>query len=171
MSGAPAGGEGGARRRLSSAAWGVVDAMAEALLADVDDAGRLVGPPADERARLVAEFDDWMLHGGAVVPVASGWVLRLLDLLPLLIVGRLSTLRGLPLGARINYLEAVERSPVGLLATALISVKIPLVMLAYETGERLATTGFDRGSLGERRRLQLIEPGPIEPTLVRGVGP
>jgi hypothetical protein len=59
----------------------------------------------------------------------------------------------LPLERRVAYLEALESSRVGLLAMLLVAFKVPLSIPAFEEGDELASTGFDRPTTASRRRL------------------
>ena len=133
----------------------VIGALVEALLAREGEAGDVIGPDANLRERVVAQFDDWAAHtSGQTEHVLAGLV-WLLELLPVS-VGRFGRMSSLPLAARVDYLERVERMKFGLFATALIGLKIPLIMVAYEEGELLRATGFDRRTLASRRTLATV---------------
>jgi hypothetical protein len=62
----------------------------------------------------------------------------------------------LPLERRLAYLEALEASRIGWLSMLLVAVKVPLCIPAFEEGEELRSTGFDRESLSARRRLPVV---------------
>jgi hypothetical protein len=62
----------------------------------------------------------------------------------------------LPLGRRVAYLEALEGSRIGLLSMLLLAFKVPLCIPAFEEGEELLSTGFDRATTATRRRLPAL---------------
>lgn len=126
-------------------------AVVEALLAERDGAGGVRPPPAAESARVVREFALWAASGTANVRAGFRLFFLALELLPPFIIGRAARMTRLPLAERVAYLEALERSPVGLLASLVVAVKLPLYALAYENGEALAATGFDRAGISARR--------------------
>lgn len=139
--------------------------MLEALLAERGEGGVTVAPPAAECERLVGAFALWVASGSDNVRTGFRLFLFLLEVLPPFVVGRASRMTRLPLAERVAYLEALETSRFGLLATLLVAVKLPLCALAYEGGEALARTGFDRRGL-EARRLPIAAAGAA-----RGGGP
>ena len=135
-------------------------AMAEALLADEDDAGALVPPAAATVERVVASVDDWIGSTSATLPFGFSVLILVVELLlPLFVVGRLSRMSRLPLAERIAYLERLEGMNVGLIATTLVALKLPLLMVAYEEGDELALTGFDRPTISARRSLPVLPRG------------
>jgi hypothetical protein len=129
-------------------------AVTEALLADEDAHGALI--PGDPAA--CARAADWMddslgrssgdlRRGFVVLSLAMEW-------LPLFLVRAPSRMSRLPLARRIAYLEALEASRFGLLAMLLVAFKVPLAIPAFEEGDELASTGFDRPTLASRRLLR-----------------
>jgi four helix bundle protein len=158
------------RRGLSPRAVRIVRAFAEALLADSDPTGRVVAPAPELLERVVDELDRAVGAGSADLQRGLGAVCFAIDSLPPIIVQSFSRMTSLGLAARVSYLEALESSRVGLLATFVVALKIPLVMCAYEVGEELAMTGFDRDSLSTARgALPIPRPwGPVG-TAKRGV--
>ena len=76
-----------------------------------------------------------------------------MEWLPLFILGTPSRTSRLPLDRRIQYLEALESHRIGLLIMLLVAFKVPLSIAAFEEGDELALTGFDRPSTTSRRRL------------------
>jgi hypothetical protein len=145
------------RRGLRPGQRRVVYAVAEALLADEGPDGELVPGPAGACERAVAGLDDSLgrsssdlRRGFSVLCVAMEW-------LPLFIIGAPSRTSRLPLERRIQYLEALESHRIGLLIMLLVAFKVPLCITAFEEGDELALTGFDRPSTTSRRRL------PVQP--------
>lgn len=140
-------------RGLSPSGLRIARAFAEAMFADEDEDGTLVAASDDVCTRAT----DWLdravgaastdIHRGLFVLV---WVL---ELLPLFVTGAFSRMSRLPLQARIEYLEALERSRFGLLTMLLIAFKVPMTIAVFEEGAELASTGFDRPSLIANRRL------------------
>ncbi len=128
-------------------------AVVEAVLADEDADGTLIpgSPGACERA--AAWMDDSL--GRSSVDLRRGFILLsfLMEWLPLVILLTPTRMTRLPLARRIGYLEALESSRVGLLSMLLVAFKVPLCIPAFEEGDELASTGFDRPSTTSRRRL------------------
>jgi len=75
----------------------------------------------------------------------------LIDWLPVLVIGAFSRASRLPLERRLAFLDALEHARIGLLTTLLIAFKLPLTMIAFETGPELHLTGFDRETTFSRR--------------------
>ena len=131
----------------------VLAAMTEALGADEEDEHGLVPLPEAVVTRVVLEYDAWISSASPTLPLALTLVATLIELLPLFLVGRFSRMSQLPLAERIDFLERVEGSSLGLLAAGFMGLKVGLVMLIYEQGAELHETGFDRESLRVRRKL------------------
>jgi hypothetical protein len=143
---------------LSAGALGVARAFAEALLAR-GEMGSAVAPEPELLERVVSEYDDWVHHAGPRMQLGLTALLYLVDFLPLFVMGSFSRMKNLPVARRVGYLERVEHSRVGLLATAFMGLKVPVAMLAYEVTEGLALTGIDRASLITPRRLPVLAGG------------
>lgn len=126
-------------------------AIVEALLAERDGSGALVAPSAAECERIVGELALWIASGSSNVLTGFRLFFVLLEVLPPFAVGRFARMTRLPLAERVDYLEALERSRVGLIASLFVAVKLPLCALAYEGGDSLSLTGFDRGGIAVRR--------------------
>lgn len=144
-------------RGLSPRAERVARAAIEAVLADEDAAGNLIAPPRATCDRAV----EWLTSSAAF---ASGdlrrglWVLTLLlQLLPIVILGAPCRMTSLSLADRIRYLEALETHRIGLFAMLAIAFKVPMCIAAFEEGEELASTGFDRPDTVTRRGLLLAQ--------------
>jgi hypothetical protein len=141
----------------------ILAALVEAITAN-DDQGQLEAEPAEHVQAIVESFDDWMSYTSPQLPWMMAAILRVLEWLPLFVIGAFSTMSSLSLARRVQYLDAVEHLRIGLLATAFIGVKIPLSMIAYEEGAGLALTGIDRPSLSSRRKLHVLaESAEAEP--------
>jgi hypothetical protein len=143
---------------LGPGALGVARCFAEALLAQ-GEPGSPVAPEPELLDRVVREYDDWVHHAGPRMQLGLTALLHLVNLLPCVIVGSFSRMQGLPIPQRVAYLERLEHSRFGLLATAFVGLKIPVAMLAYEVSEGLALTGIDRPSLTTPRKLPLLAGG------------
>jgi hypothetical protein len=141
--------------RPGLAAWQrrVAVAVTEAVLADEDEQGQLVPAAPETCARAARWMDDAL--GRSSSDLRRGFVVlsALIEWLPLFMILAPSRMSRLPLARRIAYLEALESSRIGLLAMLLVAFKVPLSIPAFEEGEELASTGFDRPSTTARRRL------------------
>ena len=155
--------QGAARRGLSRRAERVAYAAIEAMLADEDAQGRLVAPSPQACERAASWLT--LATGGASGDLrrSFGLLTLCLQLLPLFMIGVPRRMTSLSLADRVRYLEALERSRVGLLAMLLTAFKVPLCMAAFEEGEELASTGFDRPSTAARRNLVLFAEEPPRP--------
>lgn len=70
----------------------------------------------------------------------------------------------LSLADRVRYLSALEASRSGLLAMLFLAFKVPMGIVAFEEGDELRSTGFDRPSTTARRQLVwLREPAAGTP--------
>lgn len=157
------------RRGLSPTSRRVAFAVAEALLSDLDDEGALIPGAPDACNRGVDAVDDSTGRASADLRRGFGFLCVLMEWLPLFVIGVPSRMTRLPLDARVRYLEALEASRIGFLAMLLVAFKVPLCIPAFEEGEELAATGFDRPHAGARRKLALStetasDAGPAEPT-------
>jgi hypothetical protein len=137
----------------------IVTAFVEAMGADDGPDGSREPAPlrAEKTTWIVDEVEQWSSSGSPSIRLGLRGLFWVVDLLPLFVLGLFSRASRLPLSERIAYYEAVEASPIGLLATALVGLKIPVVALLYEEGPELAETGFDRPSL---MSLRVIAPPP-----------
>ena len=144
------------RHGLSRRAAGVAHAVTEAMLSDEDDAGQLVPGSAVACARAVSWLDDSLGRSSPDLRRGFAFLSLVIDWLPIFVIGAPSRMTRLPLARRVAYLEALESSRVGLLAMLLIAFKVPLSMAAFEEGDELASTGFDRPDTTARRRLPTL---------------
>jgi hypothetical protein len=141
------------RRGLSDGARRVVQAFMEALLADEDEAGRLVPGPAAACARSLETLDDCLGRSSPDLRRGFAVLAFFMEWLPLFVIGAAGRMSGLPLDRRLTYLEKLETSRVGWLAMLFVAFKVPLAIPAFEVGDELALTGVDRDSTLARRRL------------------
>lgn len=146
-------GAGGGRRGLSRRAERVAWAAMEAMLADEDAAGNLVPGSAAACERGVMWLT--LATGQASGDVRRGFGLLTfcLQWLPLFVIGAPRRMTSLSLAERIRYLEALETHRIGLLAMLMLAFKVPMGIAAFEEGEELRSTGFDRADTTSRRRL------------------
>jgi hypothetical protein len=151
-------------KRPGLAAWQrrVALAVTEALLADEDERGALIPGGAAACARAVDALDDSLGRGSP--DLRRGFVVLslLMEWLPLFVIGAPRRMTRLSLARRIAYLEALESSRIGLLTMLLIAFKVPLSIPAFEEGDELALTGFDRPSTVSRRRLPVASDAPAD---------
>jgi hypothetical protein len=134
----------------------IIQAYVEAMVCDEDADGALLPPPRELLERVSRELDLWARSASPSVRFGLGCLLVLVEMLPPFYLRKASRMSRLPLSQRIDFLERLERARHGLLATAFVGLKIPLVALTYELGEHLAHTGFDREGLAGRRRLPTL---------------
>lgn len=137
----------------------VVRAVCEALLCDADARGRLVPPPAVLVEDVVERFDAQLGAGSLELRSGFKMLCKLMDRAPLVILGSLQRTTELTLQERVAFLELMENAKVGLVATALVAMKVPLSMHAYESGALYAATGCTRPKLKEPRGdVPILEP-------------
>jgi hypothetical protein len=136
----------------------VVQAFAEALLADEDEEGNLVPPRPALCARALAELDHAVGRSSSDLRRGFGVLTFVLEWLPLFILGEFSRMSTLPLDKRIAYLEALETSKVGWFPLLVVAIKVPLTIPAFEQEELLRETGFDRPDTAAKRVLPLAAP-------------
>jgi hypothetical protein len=142
------------RPGLSPAGRVVSRAAIEALLCDGDD--ELVLPDREWCDRVVASYD---LSLGACSPqvrIGVAVLLVLLEWLPLFVLGVGRRMSRLSLRERVRYLEALESHPRAPLTMLLVATKIPMLMAAFEAGEPLRATGYDRPTAHSRRKLGVL---------------
>lgn len=148
------------RGGLSAHARRVAWAATEALLADLDERGRLVPASREVCERAVGWLDHSLGRGSGDLRRGFLVLATLLDLLPPVVLGERSRMTNLPLDRRVAYLEALEHGKNGFLSMLLVAFKVPLAIPAFEEGEELASTGFDRPSVSARRKLPVTIPSP-----------
>jgi hypothetical protein len=147
---------------LSARSQRIAWAVTEALLCDEDERGALVPASPAACARAVAGLDDSLGRSSGDLRRGFAVLAILIEFLPLFVIGAPRRMSRLPLDRRLAYLEALEMSRVGLLCMLLVAFKIPLCVPAFEEGEELLSTGFDREHLSARRRLPLAAAGRTE---------
>jgi len=129
----------------------VVRSATEAILADHDATGRLVGPTDAALDRVVQQIDLWVGTGSSDLSRAFGVLVGALEAAPMWIARKPSRFTKLSLAERVHVLERLEEHPVGLFSMLLTAFKVPLATVAFETGDLLHETGFDREDLVVRR--------------------
>src|SRR4051812_33483080 len=149
------------RRALSRAQKRSIGALAEAMLSTEDEEGLRPARPALV-ARAIDELDLLVGAGSSDLHRGYGILSWLIEWLPLVIIGAFSRASRLPLARRLAYLEALDRSRLPLVPTLLMSVKLPITMLAFELEPELALTGYDRSTLSSRRVLPQAPRTEIE---------
>lgn len=129
----------------------IVRAFVEALLCDADPRGRLMSPSSTLVDDVVRRFDEQLGAGSSDVRRGINLLCNMMERMPLVIIGSVSRMTELTLSERVAFLETMENARVGLVATMIVALKVPITMHAYESGEMLAMTGFTRPSLSEPR--------------------
>jgi hypothetical protein len=142
----------------------IARAAAEAFLCDRDAGGQLRPPAEAWLASVVAQYGIAVGHTSGTIRVGMAVILTLVEWLPLFLIGRWSRFSRLTLRERVHYLERLESHPRGLIASLAIAVKVPVLISAFEEGEALAMTGFDRPSIISPRRLVHPDASQAPPT-------
>ena len=139
------------RSGLTGRARAVARAAAEAVLAKAGRGDELVAPASGWVDRIVDDYDHTLGQASRPIRMGVNALLVGFDVLPVAVAGGLSPLRRRSLTDRLQFLERVENHRLGALTMAWIAIKVPLLMSAFEEGEPLAETGFDRPSTTSRR--------------------
>jgi hypothetical protein len=147
------------RKGFSARTHRVVRAAAEAILADLSDAGEIIPGSRSACDRAVDALDRAAGRSSADLRRGFAVLSLLLEWLPLFVIGAFGRMSRLPIARRVRYLEALEAHRIGLFPMLLIAFKVPLCIPAFEEGEELALTGFDRPDTVARRRLSVSEAG------------
>lgn len=136
------------RRGLSRGGRRIGRAALEGFLCD----GSPLRPPEESWCtKTLDAYDLGIGNASIVVRLGVRVLLMVLEWLPLFVIGKPSRMSRLSLADRVAYFEALERHRWGPLAMLLVATKIPLTIAAYEEGEALRMTGFDRPSTISRR--------------------
>lgn len=143
---------------LSNRARNVAHAASEALFAEEDKEGKIQPGSREVCERAVRGLDRSVALASSDVRRAFGLLTILLEWLPLFVIGAPHRMSRLPIDARVRYLEALESHRIGLFAMLLVAFKVPLAIPAFEEGEELALTGFDREHTAARRKLPVAKP-------------
>jgi hypothetical protein len=149
-------------RGLSRRTRAVAVAFVEALLADEDEAGNLVPAGAELCDRAAEALDRATGRSSSDLRRGFGVLAFLLEWLPLFVIGAMSRMSRLSIEDRVAYLEALEAHRIGLLSMLFVAFKVPLSIPAFEEGEELLLTGFDRPTTVARRRLPVIAGATLE---------
>ena len=143
--------QGPERRGLRPAQRRIVRAIAQALLSDADESGHPTPPDDRWLDEVVDDFDKMVGAGSPDIRRGFFALTLLIERLPTVVMGSIRPASKLSLADRIAFLEALESSRIGLMATLMVAFKIPITMIAYDQGEALAMTGFDRPTLASPR--------------------
>jgi hypothetical protein len=144
------------RRPLGEGGRRITHAALEAILCD-RDGERLLPPDEVWRERVVESFDLGLGACSTFERLGLRALVLLLEWLPIVVIGKAARMSRLPLATRIEYLGALERHRWALLTMLMVATKIPMTVAAYEEGEPLRMTGFDRPTTASRR-LRLAPP-------------
>lgn len=157
------------RRSLSSRERKIAYAAVEAMLADGDhDAPS--APDAQWCEQVVDSYDLAVGNCSLQLRLAIPGLLRALNWLPAVVLKRPVAMTALPLAERIRYLDGLERHDWAPFTMLLIASKIPMVVPAFEEGDKLAMTGFDRPTTASRRKLPLADSAVSAPAESAGAG-
>ena len=69
----------------------------------------------------------------------------------------------LALAPRVDYLEALEGHRFAPLTMLLVATKVPMLIAAFESGDALRITGYDRPTTFSRRRLPVASERSRKP--------
>jgi hypothetical protein len=143
------------RRAFGPAGRRAIAALAEALFSSETPEGLAPAPPALAE-RVADEFD--LLVGAGSTDLRRGFRLLafLVEWLPLFILGEPSRASRLSLARRLAYLHRLEHARIALVATLFVAFKLPLTMIAFEVGDELGATGFDRATISTPRHAQKL---------------
>ena len=144
------------RRAFGPGQRRTVAALAEALFSTETAAG-LVPAPAALVERVANEFDLLVGAGSSDLRRGFGLLVFIVEWLPIVLLGELSRASRLPLARRLAYLDRFEHARPALLATLFVGFKLPLTMIAFELGDELASTGFDRATMATPRRVHKLD--------------
>jgi hypothetical protein len=150
------------RHGISASTRRIAAAAIEAIMSDEDDEGRLVPAPVETRERAVTVLDDTVGRGSPDLRRGYGVLAFFLEWLPLFVTGAPSRMSSLPIDRRVAYFEALEASRIGWLSMLFVAFKVPMCIPAFEEGDELRQTGFDRPDTVARRRL------PAAPVVAKG---
>jgi len=125
----------------------------EALLADEDDRGTLVGLDDATLDRVIHKFDLWIGSTSPDLGRAFFALCLALEASPTLTIRRARRFTTLGLADRVRVLEALENHENGLFSMLLTAFKVPLATAAFEEGALLSSTGFPRSDLIAARTL------------------
>lgn len=138
------------RRGLSSRTRRIALAAVAAFLSDGTP---LRAPPESECERVVDSYDLAVGNASVTMRAAMRLLLTVVEWLPWIVMGKASRMSRLPLADRVAFFTAMERHPRASFTMLLIGTKLPLTLAAYEEGDALKLTGFDRPTTASRRRL------------------
>jgi hypothetical protein len=138
------------RRAFGPARKRSIAALAEALFSSETPEG-LAPAPAALAERVADEFD--LLVGAGSSDLRRGFRLLafLVEWLPIFVLGEASRASRLSLARRLAYLHRLEHAKIALVATLFVAFKLPLTMIAFEVGDELGSTGFDRATISTVR--------------------
>ena len=147
------------RPGLSKRGFAVARSAIEAMLAD---GAPLRAADATWVERVTKTYDRSIGASSFQVRVGVRLLVTALEWLPLFVVGRPSRMSRLPIEERVRYLEALEEHRYAPFVMLLIATKVPMLMSAFESGDALKLTGYDRPTTFARRRLPVAPPeGPV----------
>ena len=104
--------------------------------------------PADRGAEarmtwLIADADDMVSHGSTQLQMGLRIAIVVLELLPLIVMGRFVLASSLTLEERVRFLRRVETGPITFLSLLVIAWKTLLTVLYFEHPEAAPHMGYD----------------------------
>ena len=146
---------------LSAREQEIAEAVCEALLSDRDDVGGYLPPTASTVTDATVQLDRFLTATTTRTRLAFRGILHVIQVSPTALLHTTQRFTALTLRERIDALTRAEHSQTGWLAIALMGLKVPLTMAAYEQGNNLALTGFERHEITTPRGTSKIpEPAP-----------
>ena len=141
------------RRGLDASTRRIARSALEAILCDQKN-GEIVAPAPAWVDRVLDDYDLSVGNAGTQVRLGLRALWRALEWLPF---GKLGRMSALPLPERVAYLDGVEHHRFAAVTMIFIALKVPSTLSAFEEGEPLRATGFDRPTTASRRRLPISE--------------
>jgi hypothetical protein len=119
----------------------VIVGLTEAFFTDPD-------APPDERAQARYEWvandaDGYVSNASGQMRFGFWFMLFVLEVLPLVVVGRFARCSSLPVPMRVRYLDRLDRSRVVVLALFVTAWKTLLTILYFEHPETASMLGYD----------------------------
>ncbi|MFO0550133.1 MAG: hypothetical protein U0271_17195 [Polyangiaceae bacterium] len=142
-------------RRSGLSAYGrkVCRAVTEALLADEGPNGELVSVDDATLDRVIHKLDIWLGTSSPELSRAFFVLCLSMEATPSLTIRRAQRFSSMSLADRVLVLTRLEDHPNGLMSMLLTAFKVPLLTGAFEEGELLHSTGYERADLIAPRNL------------------
>jgi hypothetical protein len=123
----------------------VLVALAEALFSEDGDV------PAERLATFAADVDGFVSPASRPLRVGLIFMLRFIQLAPMLLLFSFSLFENLPVKKRVELLDRMDRSSIGFVALVLVAYRTLMTMVFYEDPHELALLGYP----GDERKVFL----------------